>query len=96
VPPSRHSTSQMNSSHTLHTYRLKFMDDSRGLAKDIEFEASDAAHALIIAHKEASNRSAELWRDGKKVCTIRRIGEDIWEIGGVERLAQAHQLRDDD
>ena len=67
----------------MHTYRLKFFDDARGVAKDIEFEAYDAARALIIAHKEASNRSAELWRDGEKICTIRRTDESVWEISGT-------------
>lgn len=45
---------------SLHTYRLKFFDDAKGLAKDVEFDAYDAAQALIIAHKEARDRSAEL------------------------------------
>ncbi|QZH74273.1 MAG: hypothetical protein JY451_11305 [Erythrobacter sp.] len=64
----------------LHTYRLKFSDDGLGLPKEIEFEAEDAAGALIIAHGEARNRSAELWRNGEKVCTIMRTRDDIWKI----------------
>lgn len=63
-----------------HTYRLKFMDDDRGVRKDVEFEAHDAAMALMIAHDEACNRSAELWCDGAKLCTIRRTDKDVWEI----------------
>jgi len=66
----------------LHTYRLKFFDDDKGSAKEIEFDAFDAAQALIIAHNEASDRSAELWCDSEKLCTIRRRARGIWEIGG--------------
>jgi len=65
-----------------HTYRLKFFDDGRGVAKEVEFDAFDAAEALIIAHGEASERSAELWCDGEKLCTIRRGSCGAWEIGG--------------
>ena len=66
----------------LHTYRLKFFEDGRGVAKEVEFDAFDAAQALIIAHKEACERSAELWCDGAKLCTIRRDGSGTWKIGG--------------
>ena len=62
------------------TYRLRFMDDGRGVPKEVEFEAQDAATALVIAHNEASDRSAELWCDGQKLCTIRRSAKDVWEI----------------
>jgi hypothetical protein len=74
---SQHSASLPS---TNQTYRLKFFDDAHGVAKDIEFEAKDASRALIIAHREARNRSAELWCDGRKTCTIRRLKADAWEI----------------
>lgn len=61
-------------------YRITFLEDGRGSQKDVDFEAQDAATALVIAHKEASNRSAELWCDGRKLCTIKRAREDFWEI----------------
>jgi len=70
-------------STAIKTYRMKFMDDDRGSRKDVEFEAEDAAAALVIAHKEASNRSAELWCDGQKLCTIKRTAEDYWEIRSI-------------
>jgi hypothetical protein len=57
------------------------MDDGKGLPKEVEFEAQDAATALVIAHKEASDRSAELWCNGRKLCTIKRSAQDFWEIG---------------
>jgi hypothetical protein len=63
-----------------HTYRLKFPEEGLRSAKEIEFDAPDAAEALVIAHSEARRSSAELWRDGKKLCTIRRDGE-VWQIG---------------
>jgi len=70
-------------STSIKTYRMKFMEDGRGPQKDVEFEAQDAATALAIAHKEASNRSAELWCDGRKLCTIKRTAEDYWEIRSI-------------
>lgn len=67
-------------------YRLKFGDDGFGAAKEIEFEAHDAYKALVIAHGEAQNRTAELWRDGRKLCTIQRSGSGVWRIGPGEGL----------
>jgi hypothetical protein len=87
---SRRTASNVESSiPSWHTYRLKFVEDDRGVQKDVEFEAEDAAMALVIAHKEASNRSAELWCDGHKLCTIRRTEHDVWEISSqtLERLS---------
>ena len=66
-------------------YRLKFGDDGYGVAKEIEFEAYDAYKALTIAHGEAQGRTAELWRDGRKLCTIQRTGAGAWRIGPGER-----------
>jgi hypothetical protein len=74
---SRHSESRPS---TNHTYRLKFFDDAHGVAKDIEFEAEDASRALVIAHREARHRSAELWCGGRKLCGIRRLECDAWAI----------------
>ena len=74
-------------SEQAHTYRLKFRDEGERPAKDIEFQASDAHEALIIAHQEARRRPAELWRDGRKLCTIRRregsSDGSFWEIGSA-------------
>lgn len=63
------------------TYQLIFSDDGRGEPRKIEFDAEDAATALSIAHKEAPDRSAELWRDAQKLCTIRRKEEGFWQVG---------------
>lgn len=70
-------------------YRLKFDPEGERPAKDVEFEAEDAAQALIIAHREARKHSAELWRDGEKLCSIRRQSSEVWEIVS----AQEHLLR---
>lgn len=66
----------------MNVFRLKFTDDGLGLAKEVEFTAVDPGRALTIAQYEARGRSAELWRDGARICTLRRSrGEaDIWEI----------------
>ena len=64
-----------------HVYRIKFPEEHDGRpAKDVEFEAHDSSEALLIAHREARSRSAELWCDGAKICTIRRTPSNVWEI----------------
>ncbi len=64
------------------TYRLKYVDDGFGVAKEIEFDAANSAQALYFAQKETRGRSAELWRDGSRLCTLRRSpgAADLWEI----------------
>lgn len=64
-------------------YCLVYGDDGIGRPKRIEFSADDPSRALILAHAEASQRPAELWRDGTRLCTITRVGEkpDYWMIG---------------
>lgn len=68
----------------MHTYRLKFSDSMNRRIPDIEFEAEDAFGALTMAHEKARNASAELWQDGRKVCSIRRVGGELWEVGPGE------------
>ena len=65
------------------THRLRFFDDGNSLTKEVEFEALDATQALFIAYNEASEHSAELWREEQKLCTIRRDGSGTWVIGGA-------------
>lgn len=64
------------------TYRLIFATDGIGEPKEVEFEADDASRALVIAHGEAADRPAELWRNGERVCTIRRKTEagEFWQL----------------
>ena len=45
----------------MNVYTLRFSDDGDGVAKRIVFKAEDLTTALIIAHREASRRTAELW-----------------------------------
>ena len=65
------------------TFSLRYAEDGIGRAKRVEFKAYDAASALIMAHREASERAAELWCEDRKLCTLRRIGteSDFWEVG---------------
>lgn len=56
----------------MQSYRLVFADDGIGVARRVEFEAEDLAHALIFAHREAKHRSAELWHGGLRLCSITR------------------------
>ena len=64
------------------TYRLKYAEDGFGVAKEIEFEAPDSAQALYYAQRERRGRTAELWRNGARLCTLRRSPGtvDLWEI----------------
>jgi len=61
-------------------FRVNFPADRQGPQKDIEFAALDAAPALLIVQQEASNRAAELWCDGHRLCTIVRTDYGLWEI----------------
>ena len=72
-----------------HSYCLKFADEHEG-SPEIEFEADDAFKALEVAHDRAKDRSAELWRDGEKLCSIRRVRGQVWEVhpATAERLAR--------
>ena len=47
-------------------YSLIFRRDGIGPDKRIEFHGEDPGIALQIAHREASDRAAELWKDGGK------------------------------
>lgn len=64
-------------------YSLIYRQDGRGPDKRIEFHGEDPGRALQIAHQQAGDRAAELWKDGELLCTIRRVGErpDYWMIG---------------
>ena len=64
-------------------YTLIYHRDGIGPGKQIEFHGEDPGRALQIVHSEARQGPAELWKDGEKVCTIRRIGvrPDYWMIG---------------
>ena len=61
----------------METYRLLFSEDGIGVERKVEFEAPDAAKALIIAHEQAHNRSAELWKGRDRLCTIRRTPSTV-------------------
>lgn len=54
-------------------YQLHFDEDETGLARRLEFTASDSSEALIFAHKEARDRNAQLYLDDTRLCTIRRV-----------------------
>jgi hypothetical protein len=70
-----HSTAHSPSGHSenpMKVYTLKFAEDGIGVARRLEFKAGDITGALVVAHREASRRSAELWDGASKLCTIRR------------------------
>ncbi|TCM13987.1 hypothetical protein EDF56_11512 [Novosphingobium sp. PhB165] len=56
-------------------YTLRFSEDGECLAKRLEFKAHDLPSALVIAHREAARRSAELWDGPRKICIIRKPPE---------------------
>lgn len=70
------------------TYTLRFDADGNAPATQIVFDAPDAGGALVQAHREAQQRSAELWpgelwqgelwQGGRKLCSIRRAANDVW------------------
>jgi hypothetical protein len=61
-------------------YSLRFDCTGKTSLPDVEFHATNAYQALVIAHREGGGRSAELWRGGKKLCTINELAGSFWEI----------------
>jgi len=61
-------------------YLLRFDGEKGSPSAEIEFQANNAYQALVIAHREGGGRSAQLWRDGKKLCTINELAGSFWEI----------------
>lgn len=64
------------------TYKLVYADDGIGSARKVEFEAVDAAHALIVAQREACGRRAQLWADTRLLCNLSRTSgaSDLWIV----------------
>lgn len=64
----------------MNIYTLKFPDDGNAGALRLDFDAEDAAEALLKAHRTAggvrSGRAAELWQGARKLCTIRRASNE--------------------
>lgn len=67
-------------------YSLIYRADGPTPDKRIEFLGEDPSRALLLADKEDDDRPAELWKDGERVCTIRRVGDgpQYWMIGPAE------------
>ena len=64
-------------------YKLVFPKTGQDEELAVEFDANDAAAALIYAHKESTGRSAELWLNDRILCKIRRVPtaeSTIWQI----------------
>ena len=68
-------------------YRLMFMDDCEA---DVEFEAEDAFKALVLAHDKATDQSAELWLEDRKLCSIRRVRGEVWRVQSAQAEAPEH------
>jgi hypothetical protein len=68
-------------------YSLVYPADTIQDSKRIDFLGEDPGRALHIAHREPTGRPAELWKDGAKVCTIKRVGAgpDYWMISPAAR-----------
>ena len=63
-----------------HVYLLKFAQEGERPAKNLQFEASEAFPALMAAHREGRRHAAELWRDGRNLCTVKSHPETYWKI----------------
>ena len=64
----------------IHDYRLAIAAWNDQPAKDIRFKATDAHEALVIAHMEANERLAELWRDDRLLCRIAEASDCVWLV----------------
>jgi hypothetical protein len=56
----------------MNVYTLRFVESDAGQPERLKFRAPDTVSTLVIAHEEASRRSAELWDEAKRLCTIHR------------------------
>lgn len=74
----------------MNIYTLKFPDDGNEGAPRLDFGAADVAEALIIAHRKAAQRTAELWQGARKLCTIRRRAEASGETQQSARFQTAY------
>jgi len=63
-------------------YSLIYRADGNRPDKRIEFHGEDPGRALLLA-QQTGEGPAELWKDGERICTIRRVGDgpDYWMIG---------------
>ena len=73
----------------LYTYKLKFQEDGAGAGKTLEFSASDASEALLVASKEAPDRTVELWQGDQRLCRLERTKEDVWLVGQTDQARGA-------
>jgi len=64
----------------MNAYQLVFSDDGFGKSKEIEFYAEDPSCALAMAKEIASTRSAVLWHNDKKLCTLSCWSDDFLVI----------------
>lgn len=64
----------------MNTYRIVLDDDGVGLDKRIEFEAEDAAQALMVLEREGRGRRAKVWENEAPLCSLVRLREGFWTI----------------
>ncbi len=65
-------------------YILRIDRDAKGQPKTIEFEGADPHEAFALLGRERGVSSASLWQDGACLGTLRRQGENFWELSGQE------------
>ena len=74
-------------------YTLKFPDEGNAGALRLDFDAEDAADALVLAHRKVdevrSGRAAELWQGARRLCAIRRANRDIADGNSPVRFQTA-------
>ncbi len=63
-------------------YSLIYRAHGHTADKRIEFPGEDPCRALLLADKETDDGPAELWKDGERLCIIRRVGDEpqYWMI----------------
>lgn len=61
-------------------YRLVLPPRGKQEAQSIRFHGADAAEALLIAQRHEG--PAQLWEDGRHVCTLHKSGNngEVWII----------------
>lgn len=52
------------------SYRLQFHADRHGIAKIIEFYATDLTYAWRLIEEDAAHRDVDVWEDGRLICQV--------------------------
>lgn len=81
------------------TYTLSYVDDGRGVGRDVKFDAADAGGALVVAQQIKRGRSAILSEGSRQLCRLERrptgIHSEMWVVMPVDAHMPVKPSKDD-